>query len=470
MTKHNTPLAYFVGIGGIGISALARWFLAKNWSVFGSDIAEGKTIEELRKEGVKVKIGHKKSNLLLALRGKKLTSPPVVIYNPAIPRNNPELREAIRLGIRPMSHVEVLGCFTKIYDAVCVAGSHGKSTTTAILGLVLKEAGLDPLIVVGTKLPYLRGRNFRYGRNKLLVLEADEWNRSFLNYKPAVAVVTNIDKEHLDTYKNLADVKKTFLHFLSHTKEGGTLVLNRDDRNLYSLRLRIVRIAKRKLLKVLWYSSDSRRTLRLLRSALEIPGEHNISNALAAYKVATEVFGVKPSLAIRAIGKYRGAWRRMEFRGYCKLSSLNCKLPVYDDYAHHPAEIRATLRAFHEKYSNSPLICVYQPHQAKRLQVLFQDFVDAFKDVDILILLPVYEVPGRDIYNSRYTSQKLAFAIKKKYPRKTVFYLKNPKQIRRLIQNALHPSLRPPRSLIQSIIIMMGAGDIVNYTPLLLRN
>ena len=482
----SPPRIHFIGIGGIGISALARWFLAKNWAVSGSDIAESEILQELRKDGVKVKIGHKKTNLPTLPTdkpgGKQAPlSAVMVIYSAAVKPSNPELKEARLRRMGTLSYAEAVGELTREYRTVAIAGSHGKSTTTAFTALALQHGGIDPTVIIGTNLKEFGGGNFRCGKSQWLVLEADEWNRSFLNYSPAVAVVTNIDNEHLDTYKNLADIKKTFLQFLARTKPGGSLVLNRDDRNLWSLRSVIRRHVSRVKYQVFWYSSNSGKDSRLIREVLKIPGAHNVSNALAAYTVATKVLGIKKSTALRAIGKYRGAWRRMELRGYYQLPATRYQLPVYDDYAHHPTEIKATLKAFREKYPHparterarsggSPIVCVYQPHQAKRLQALFKDFVRAFNDADILILLPVYEVPGRDKTTSRYTSQKLTHAIKKKYPRKAVYYLKNPKQLRRFLRRALSSPLSPNGYILNPIIVMMGAGDIVNYTPLLLSN
>ncbi|MBI4094608.1 MAG: UDP-N-acetylmuramate--L-alanine ligase [Candidatus Liptonbacteria bacterium] len=488
------PLVHFVGIGGIVMSALARWFMAQNWAVSGSDIVESGITRELKKEGVKVKIGpHKARNLSAGRRA----SPDMVIYSSAVPKSNPELRAARRLGIKPLSYPEAMGRFTARYETVAVAGSHGKSTTTALVGLMLKKANFEPNIIVGTKLRELDNKNFYAGRHPWLVLEADEWKAAFLNYRPFVSVVTNIDREHLDFYKNLNDLKKTFLKFLSQTKDRGFLVLNRDDKNLYSLRSPISRIAKRppasassagewragKLLSVFWFSVREKEA-REIRSIIKIPGEHNVSNALAALTVATKIFGVKKSLALKVVGGYRGAWRRFEYRGewhiaYSKgqiakrgrnhkpYAIRSLPVPVYDDYAHHPTEIKATLKAFREKFPKSKIVCVYQPHQAKRLQALFGEFRSAFDDADITLIMPVYEVAGRDKVNvnPRFTSEALVRAIQKKHPKKLVFYLPNPKNLKKALTTLLAAGSRKQKAT----IVMMGAGNIVNYTDSLLR-
>lgn len=453
-TSPSRLSAHFIGIGGIGISALARWFLAQNWAVRGSDISNSVNIASLKKEGAIVKIGHKRANL-------PQTRVSMVIYSPAIRPNNPEILEARRRGLKPLSYPEALGCLTKIYKTVAVAGSHGKSTTVALAALTFIKAKLDPNVVIGTNLKEFGNKNFRYGHSKWLVIEADEWKASFLNYAPDITIVTNIDKEHLDFYKNLPAVKKTFLQFIDKTKTGGTLILNKDDRNLFSLKSPISKISKKRSLKIIWYSSKNPE----LKKALQIPGVHNIANANAVLALA-KLIKIKKWTALKALGSYRGAWRRMEFRGFMFHDS-RFKIPVYDDYAHHPTEIKASLQAFREKFPKKKIICVYQPHQAKRLKALFREFVDAFSLADILILLPVYEVAGRDKISISFTSQKLVLAILKKHPQKKVYYLPSPSRIKKFLTKTLNDS---SSKFHDSCIVMMGAGDIVNYTPLLLKS
>ncbi len=453
--KHTSPpklSVHFIGIGGIGISALARWFSAQNWVVSGSDLTESLVTESLRKSGVRLKIGHKAANL-----PRKLD---MVVYSVAVHKDNPEFREAVRRNLKPLSYPEVIGCLTKLYKTVAIAGSHGKSTTTAMVGLILTRAGLDPNVVVGTNLKEFRNRNFRFGRSKWLVLEADEWRASFLNYHPFVSVITNIDKEHLDYYRTFSRVKNTFISFLKNTQRGGCLVLNRDDKTLYSLRSPINQLAKKNSLRVLWYSRDGLNA-RSIAKKLKIAGEHNLSNALAALGVA-KVLGIKSRIAMREVLNYRGAWRRMEFKGNCQISGIRCK--IFDDYAHHPTEIMATLRAFREMFPNSPVVCVYQPHQIERLKALFKEFVGAFLDAHVIVFLPIYEVAGRDRSSQSFTSERLARVIFKKYPRKHVFYLKNPKQLKSFLKHTVQ-HLGFTNS---PIIVMMGAGNIVNLTPRLL--
>jgi UDP-N-acetylmuramate--alanine ligase len=474
-TPLKKPSIHFVGIGGIGISALARWFLAQNWAVSGSDVSKSLITQELIKDGVKVKIGHKKKFLPVNSR--------LVIHTQAIGNNNPELKSAKDKNIPVLSYPQVLGQIAENYKIVAISGSHGKSTTTAFISLILTKAKFDPTVIIGTKLKEFDNKNFRLGKGSYLVIEADEYKAAFLNYSPIFTIVTNIDKEHLDFYKNLSGVKKSFLEFLSRTKNGGALILNRDDKNLYSLKSKIQHIAKNRSLRVIWFSiksQDIHSDSKNIQAILQIPGSHNVSNALAALTLA-KLLKIKSSVALKAIGNYRGSWRRMEYRGILRIS--NFKFHVYDDYAHHPTEIKATLRSFKEKFPNKNLICVFQPHQAERLTHLFKEFQTAFNTADIAVVLPTYQVIGRDLLtNSRqvrkYSSESLVKAIQKKNPRKLIFYLDNPQNLKKAISTIISSPAPFPRTntlshklyLKNSIIVMMGAGDIVNYTAKLISN
>ncbi len=478
------------------MSALARWFLAQKWAISGSDITFSPLLQELKKEGVKVKIGHKKANITSKIA--------LVVYNQAIPASNPELKEAWRRGIPTLTYPEALGHLSRFYKTIAIAGAHGKSTITALLSLILVKAGFDPTVILGTLLKEFGNKNFRAGKSDYLVIEADEWKASFLNYSPLYAILTNIDKEHLDFYKNFSNVKKTFLKFINNIgtspirrgstssiltltlKEGesrkiennpnSVLVANRDDKNLWALKSKIQKIAKRNNCQVIWYSTTTamrphscrvaphRSLVSKIKKVLKIPGHHNVSNALAAYTLA-RALGVKEKIILQALGQYRGAWRRMEFRG--KLEIGNSKLEIFDDYAHHPTEIKVTFQAFKEKFPRRKIICVFQPHQAHRTKNLFKEFISAFDLADYLILLPIYQVAGRDKPHKGYTSADLAKKIEirnsKLGIRNSVFYLPSPKKLPVVIRSLVTTCHLPV------VIVMMGAGDIVNYTDLLLK-
>lgn len=486
---------HFIGIGGIGTSALARWFLSQDYKVSGSDAFSSSTTKELQKEGIRVFIGHRAQNLSKDAR--------MVVFSAAIPKDNPELRAARQLGIPIKSYAQTLGdLVVNQYKTIAIAGAHGKGTTTSLLSLVLIKTGFDPTVIVGTKLKEFKNSNFRKGRGAYLLLEADEYHDHFLNYSTAAAIITNIDREHLDYYKNLSEIKNAFLKFISNIRPDGILIANKDDKNLFNLRSQIQKIAKKRYFKVYWYSirdKNSKKTVNHLRKVLEIPGEHNISNALAVY-VLSRVLGVKESNIFNALNSYRGAWRRMEYRGNLQSSILNIKsaIRVYDDYAHHPTEIKTTLSGIAQKWTKAHLVCVFQPHQAKRLQLLFKEFITAFDGADSLILLDIYRVPGRDTsarlsvskVSQNISSGTLKKAIERhlqslkhaKNRKKSasedpirlnkVIYIPHSSQVVKRLKSTLISIINQfnfgPRK--SAIIVMMGAGDIYQYTDLLLKS
>ena len=370
------------------------------------------------------------------------------------------------------------------FKTVAVSGSHGKSTTTALVALTLIRAGFDPTVIIGTKLREFGGKNFRKGRSEWLVLEADEFGRAFHNYSPFAAITTNIDREHLDTYKNLRGVKNSFLAFFSSIKEGGYLVVNRNDKNTAAIEKEIYIIRDANLINVYWHRINPK--LEMLSGTGKLPGlpgRHNLMNASAAYTLGRAI-GIPESIIFKVLEGFEGTWRRLELRGIFtasglkfNVSSLMSDIPVYDDYAHHPTEIRASLAALREKYPGRKIICVYEPHQQERLKKLFSDFRDAFAGADALILLDIYRVAGRDQKpDLKYNSKTLALAIRKKYPRKEVLYLKNPANLKKTIVLVASGPLRPPKLgetdpntseasySLSPTLVMMGAGDIVRHT------
>ncbi len=479
----TAPKVHFIGIGGIGTSALARWFLYHGYKVSGWDTPSSLisyTVHGLDKEGVKISITSKPMPIP---RDAKL-----VIYNVAH-RDNPQLKKAQSMGIPVKSYAEALGDVARKYKTIAIAGAHGKSTSTALLSLALIKSGFDPTVIVGTKLKEFGNRNFRNGKGRYLILEADEYHKSFLNYSPSAAMITNIDKEHLDFYKNLSEIKRVFLRFIGSIKPRGILVLNKDDHNLFSLKDKIGKIAKKNHLRVFWYGARVNPGLaRRVQRSLKISGDHNISNSLGVYTLAKEL-GAKDKDIFKALTSYCGAWRRMEYKGKFKIQKSNIKIDVYDDYAHHPTEVRAALSGIAQRWPSSALICVFQPHQAQRLKLLFKEFITAFDDADILILLDIYKVVGRDGMSHNIDSSKLAQAIsahlrqaknRKKMSRagfirlKEVIYVPYSANVVNRLKSILsRPNIIQRESafgLSQSaIMVMMGAGDIVNHTSSLLK-
>jgi len=431
IAKLSYSRIYFIGIGGIGISALAQYFLNQKIKVSGSDLVSSEITDFLKKKGAKIHIGHTRKNITRDLN--------LVIYSPAVKNDNPEIIEAKKLGIQTLSYPRALGQLTKKYFTIAVCGAHGKSTTTAMIAKILIEAGFNPTVIIGTKLKEFGDTNFRTGANsKILLIEADEFKASFLNYWPKIIVLTNIEAEHLDYYKNLVNVLKTFKLFISHLGKTGTLIFNKDNKNAS-------RLAKGK--KAVFFSKKQKEFDKI-KIILPVPGDHNVLNALAALSCA-RLLGIPDKVSLAAISKYKGAWRRME-TSFANIE--NKRVTIISDYGHHPTEIDVTVRAIQEKYKNKKIWLIYQPHQYQRTHYLFNDFVKVLGNLNLekIILAPIYEVAGRETSAliSKVSSEKLAQVIYKK--NKNVIALPDFKTIKKYIL----------KNFDADILIFMGAGDI----------
>ena len=425
---------HFIGIGGIGVSALAKYYLENGHKISGSDLTSSEITETLEKQGAKVIIGkHTESNI------KTKNLPDLVVYSPAVQSDNPELKAARKKGIKCLSYPQALGELTKQHFTIAVSGTHGKSTTTAMIGLLLVKAGLDPTVIIGTKLKEFGDSNCRVGKSKYLVIEADEHFASFLNYWPKIIVITNIEKDHLDYYKNIKNIKKTFKEFISHLPKDGILIQNSKFKiQNYNSKFKIInydqQLAKKEKLKKI----------------LKIPGEHNIFNALAALAVA-KVLEIPDKISFKVLSKYRGSWRRFEEKN---LKIKNLKLKIVNDYGHHPTEIRVTLKAAREKWPKKKIWCIYQPHQYQRTYYLFKEFVKVFQrvPVDKLIITDIYDVAGREEkkIKEKISAKKIVQAISNS----STIYLPKEKIIDYLKENLKGGE----------IVIIMGAGDIYNLS------
>jgi len=385
------------------------------------------------RKGIKVFIGNSAENIKQDLD--------LVVYSPAIKKDNPELLQATGYKLKTKSYPEALGDLTKEYYTIAVAGAHGKSTTTAMIGLILVEAGLDPTVIVGTKLKEFGGSNFRSGKGKFLVIEACEYDSSFLYYSPKIEVITNIDKEHLDYFKTFANVKKAFKSFIMRLPMNGFLVFNKDDEKNSKVKITSSKVK----FKIKNYSLKQPEAKKLNR-VLKIPGQHNVSNALAALQVA-RILAIPDSISLRALSEFRGTWRRFEV----KTGNVNGKeITIVSDYGHHPNEISATLKATREKYPNKKIMCIFQPHQHQRTYYLFNDFVKTFRSVSIdkIIITDIYDVAGRETktINNEVSSEKLV----KKINRENIGYLPLQK-----LEGFIKDSMSPVE-----VLIIMGAGDI----------
>lgn len=425
---------HFIGIGGIGVSALAQYYIAKGHKVSGSDLVASEITDFLKKMGAKIYIGpNSKKNIEKDLG--------LLIYTPAVKPENPEFKQAKNLGVKTKSYPEALGDLTKEYFTIAVSGTHGKSTTTSMVALALVKAGLDPNVIVGTKLKEFGGTNFRAGKSKILVIEADEHFASFLNYWPKIIVLTNIEREHLDFYKNLKNILNSYKKYVSHLGQGGFLVANEDDENI----LKIIFETEKTKLKIINYGIKNKEA-RKLKKLMKIPGEHNVYNALAVLQVA-RILAIPDKITFKALSEFKGTWRRFEER---ELKIENYKLEIISDYGHHPTEVLATLKAVREKYKNKKIWCVFQPHQHQRTFYLFNDFVKAFRQapVDNIIITDIYDVAGRETkkINAEVSAEKLVKKIKKE----SVTYLA-PEKIEKYIKENIKSG---------DVLAVMGAGDI----------
>jgi len=493
---------HFIGIGGIGVSALARYYLAQGDFVSGSDLARSEITEQLRKIGIKVFIGrHKSTNLTCAKPG--LTQiPDLVVYSPAVTPDNPELKTARKLQVmgyklRVLSYPQALGELTKKYFTIAICGTHGKGTTTAMISLILIKAGFDPTVIIGTKLKEFGDSNFRPGKSKYLVLEADEYKESFLNYWPKIIVITTIDADHLDYFKNLNNILKAFSKFVRQLPKQGVLIINKGDENTQKL-ISDPNFQAQKTLKrgndtfftivknVVYYSLEDKTATTKLKRILKLPGEHILADALAALAVA-RTLKIPDKTSFKALSEYRGAWRRFETRTTELCGPKRGKtrrIKIISDYGHHPTEVKVTLEAVRQKYPKNRILCVFQPHQYQRTYYLFQDFVKVLAEapVDKLILADIYSVAGREsqTIKAKVSSQKLAQAViesqisnlksqnhnlnlktfqntnYKIQDTKTVYISKISK-----IASYLKKHLKN-----NDILVVMGAGDIYNLTKM----
>ncbi|MFA5878029.1 MAG: Mur ligase domain-containing protein [Candidatus Staskawiczbacteria bacterium] len=422
---------HFIGIGGIGVSALAQYYLSEGAEVSGSDLASSEITDLLKEKGAQVILGeHKAVNISKDLE--------LVIFSPAVEQKNPELKEAKKKKIRCLSYPEALGELTKKYFTITVSGSHGKSTTTSMLSLVLVEAGLDPTVIVGTKLKEFGNSNFRHGKGRYLVIEADEWQASFLNYWPKIAVLTNIEREHLDYYKDLNHILRTFKEYVGHLPNDGVLVVNKEDENIG----KVLKSAKSQVV----YYSQNQPEAKKVKDVLTIPGKHNVYNGLAVLSVA-RALSIPDDKTFTSLSKYTGAWRRFEISD----KTMNgVKYKLVNDYGHHPTEVRVTLEAIREKFPEQKILCFFQPHQYQRTFNLFDDFVQVFRNasIDRIIITDIYSVAGREkaTIKRKVRSQRLVEAIE----RENVIYLQKEKIVDYLKKNIDS----------DSVVVLMGAGDI----------
>ncbi len=403
---------HIVGIGGAGMSAIARVLRDRGHAVSGSDRVEGPMVRALRAEGIPVAVGHRAENVA----GAEL-----VLASSAVPEANVELAAAREAGIPVMRRPDFFPLLTAGYDLIAVAGAHGKTTVTGMIALILDEAGLDPGFIVGG-VPLDLGTNGRAGTGRYFVIEADEYRHTFLALKPKIAVVTNIEFDHPDVFPGLRFVRLAFGDFVDGIVEGGTLVACNDDAVAHAVAAsfhanggRLVLYGLEEGRGVHWRAESiapnaeggvSFLALRggevLGKVRLRLPGRHNALNALAALAVAALV-GVPFEQAAETLGHFVGTGRRFEVLGEA------AGVTVIDDYAHHPTQIRAVLEAAAGRYAGRRLIVVWQPHTFSRIRALWDDFLTAFEGADEVIVLPVYA--AREVDDGTLDQRTIAEAL-----------------------------------------------------------
>ncbi len=410
---------HFIGIGGIGVSAIARMMMLAGKNVSGSDTTRSRITDALKGLGARIFIGHKEGNIA------KNTD--LIIYTVAVLKTNPELVAAKKRGIPVLTYPEALGLVSRDKYTIAVSGTHGKTTTTAMIAHVLTKAGFHPTAVVGSLLKDSR-TNFIAGKGEYFVAEACEYKKSFLNLSPQILVITNIDNDHLDYYKTFANLQKAFHEMAMKVPPNGYIVTNPKDKKVAPALRGVVA-------KVVDYIK-----VRAPRTLLA-PGAHNVSNARAAIAVA-EVLGIPRIKVERALATFPGTWRRFEYKGKTKRGAL-----IYDDYAHHPTEIAATLAGARELFPKKRITVVFQPHLYSRTKLLLSLFATALGKADSVIVTDIYA--AREKRDHSISAGMLADKVRR--INRNTLYLSKFKDIATELKKSRGP---------KDIIITMGAGNV----------
>jgi UDP-N-acetylmuramate--alanine ligase len=448
-----TQRVHFIGIGGIGMSGIAEILLTMGYAVSGSDLRTSATTERLAKLGATIYVGHMAANAAAS---------DVVVTSSAVAKDNPEVLEARARKIPVIQRAEMLAELMRLKYGIAVAGMHGKTTTTTMIAAVLAGGELDPTIVVGGRVDAL-GSNARLGKSQYLVAEADESDRSFLKLSPILAVVTNLDREHMESYADMADVEDCFVEFMDEVPFYGAVTACVDDPMLRGILPRVTR-------RVYTYGESAEADFRLQMLPngegcharfevnacglvlgpfeLHVPGRHNVLNATAAVAIGVQL-GLAPGKIAAGLATFRGVDRRFQERG------VERGVTVIDDYGHHPTEIRATLQAARECGYGRVLV-LFQPHRYTRTRDLMSEFAGAFGDADVVQVLDIYAASEQPIEG--ITGEVLAAAIGEK--RGGVMYARSMAEaVERLVADARTGEM----------ILTLGAGSVSQAGPMLLE-
>lgn len=445
----NPIRIHFIGIGGISMSGLAEILLEEGFSVSGSDAKESPLTKQLREKGAIVRVPQSKEHITLDID--------VVVYTAAIHKDNPEFAAAKSANLPMLSRAELLGQMMDNYKhSFAVAGTHGKTTTTSMLSQILLAANADPTISVGGMLHAIGG-NIRVGSSDVFLTEACEYTNSFFHFRPKYSLILNIEEDHLDFFKDIDDIRRSFRKFAQNTLPGGSIIINREisryEEITDGLSADVITFGETD--ESDYYPADisynetgcasytlMRRGLALFPVNLSVPGRHNLLNSLAALAAALE-FQVSADAAKQGIFLYKGTDRRFEFKGV-----FGDEVTVIDDYAHHPTEISATLSAA-RNYPHKRIVCVFQPHTYSRTKAFLAEFAKALSAADIVVLAEIY--PARETDTLGVSSSILAEYIEELGTE--TWHFSSFEEIENFLQKKCAKG---------DLLITMGAGDIVN--------
>lgn len=453
----NFKHIHCTGIGGIGLSAIAEIFLSRGYQVSGSDMKESDITDKLIEQGAEIYLGH---------RAKNIAGADLLVYSAAVSQDNPEIVAALEEGITIATRAQVLGALMQEYkNSIAIAGTHGKTTTTSMVSLILENSAKDPTILVGGNLQEING-NVKIGNSGYFITEACEYMDSFLSLNPKIEIILNIDSDHLDYFKDIEHIASSFDRFARLVPEGGVVVAY--DANpfvngiLKDLKCKVVTFGFSEQCD--YYATDiefnsfgmpsfnlHHKKETLCRIQLSVPGEHNIANALAAF-ACCHYLEIPVDSIVSTLETFTGTQRRFDVIG---VTSNN--ITIVDDYAHHPTEIKATLKAAQNVPHNN-LWCLFQPHTYTRTLALFDEFAESFGAADKIVMAEIYAAREKNIY--KISSKELVNEIKRAHPTKEVYYFGNFEEMANfVINNAQHGDL----------VITMGAGDIYKVAEIILE-
>jgi len=413
---------HIIGIGGIGISALAQAYFKKGYSISGSDICVSELTLKLEKIGIKIYYKHAKTNIP--------QNTTLIVYSEAIDQNNPELKKAIELKIPSQTYFEALGELSKEYYTIAVAGTHGKTTTTAMLAKILIDNNYDPNVIIGSTMPEFDNLNYRYGKSKYFIIEACEYRESFLHLHPNMILITNCELDHLDYYQDLKHYQSAFTKFVAKTPTTGYVIIPKNE----SEKNPMIKKATTGIFQTVLSSIPVPK--------LNLPGKHNQDNARLAL-IAANTLGIFEKKSHQSLQEFKGVWRRFE-----KIGEINQRI-IYDDYAHHPTEIKATLHAAKKHFPKNRIICIFQPHQYSRTHFFLTEFSSSFKDADIIIIPNIYEARDSIEDKTKVNVNILVQSIRKN--NQTVYNGHGFNKTIEILNTVSKPN---------DIIITMGAGDV----------